>query len=164
MMRKNTTASGAGIVFLLAAFAPGAAAARFDAQSCAAIGNVDVPYDVSFAADLIVFKSGGRRIVVAPGYVEVNDHRLTDAGLNATYYQDIRAFLRAAAEFPETAADFAKTAVMPAHVDARRTFQIAVTGLCRTILSLADDQKRMSAAFAEFASPVEITVAGPQRP
>src|SRR5436190_6420983 len=128
-MSRKIVASRVGIVSALMAFAPAAQAASFDARACSAIENVDVPYDVSFAADRIAFKNGGRQIVVAPSYVEVNDHRLADAALNSTYYRDTRAFLRAASKFPKTAADFAKTAVMPGHAGERRNFASAITSM-----------------------------------
>lgn len=133
-----------------------ASPAAFDPHRCSAIQNVEVPYDVSVAGDRIAFASGGKRIVVAPAYMEVNGHRFADAALSAAYYQNVRDFLHSASAFPKTAAEFGKTAFLPGQ--ARQDFVSGITSMCHAILNLADDQKRMHGAFAEFVSPVEITL------
>jgi hypothetical protein len=149
-------ALAAGLVSIMPASA--APAASFDPHKCAAIQNVDVPYDVSFDAGRIIFNSHGRQIVVAPAYMEVNGRRLADANLSAAYYRNVRAFLHDAGAFPKTAAEFGKTAFLPGPSEARQNFLGDITAMCHSILNLADDQTRMRAAFAEFKAPVEITL------
>jgi hypothetical protein len=139
-----------------------AAPASFDAHRCSAIQNVDVPYDISVAADRIAFTGNGRHIVVAPSYMEVDGHRFADAALSPAYYQNVRGFLHSAGAFPKTAAEFGKTAFLPGPTEARQTFLSGITAMCHSILNLADDQKRMRGAFAEFVSPIEITLINSQ--
>ena len=146
----------AGLLSIMSASA--APAAPFDPHKCTAIQNVDVPYDVSLDAGRIVFNSHGRHIVVAPAYLEVNGRRFADASQSATYYRNVRAFLHDAGAFPKVAAEFGKTAFLPGPSEARQNFLGGITAMCRSILDLADDQKRMSGAFAGFVSPVEITL------
>jgi hypothetical protein len=150
----------AGLAALAAAlaFASGASAAPFDAHRCSAIQNVDVPYDVSMTGDRIAFSGNGKRLVVAPAYMEVDGHRFADAALSPAYYQSVRGFLHAAGAFPKAAAEFGKTAFLPAQSEAKQNFLGGITEMCRSILNLADDQKRMHGAFAQFVSPVEITL------
>ncbi|MBV9570247.1 MAG: hypothetical protein JO056_03310 [Alphaproteobacteria bacterium] len=133
-----------------------ASPAAFDPHRCSAIQNVDVPYEVSIAGDRIAFAGSGKQIVLAPTYMEVNGHRFADATLSPAYYQNVRAFLHSAGAFPKTAAEFGKTAFLPGQ--ARRDFLSGVTAMCRSILTLADGDKRMHGAFADFVSPVEITL------
>jgi len=147
-------ALAAGLVSITSA--SGAPAASFDPHKCAAIQNVDVPYEVSFDDDRIIFNNHGRQIVVAPAYMEVNGRRLADANLSAAYYRNVRAFLHDAGAFPKAAAEFGKTAFLPGPSEARQNFLGGITAMCHSILTLADDQKRMRGAFAEFVSPVEI--------
>ncbi len=135
-----------------------AAPAAFDPHKCSAIHNVDVPYDVSIAGDRIAFSSSGKRIVVAPAYMEVDGHRFADAALSPAYYQNVRAFLHSAGTFPKTAAEFGKSTFLPAPSAAKQNFLSGITTMCHSILNLADDQKRMRNAFADFVSPVEITL------
>jgi hypothetical protein len=150
----------AGLAALAATLvlASGASAAPFDAHKCSAIQNVDVPYDVSVTGDRIAFSRGGKRLMVAPAYMEVDGHRFADAALSPAYYQSVRGFLHAAGAFPKTAAEFGKTALLPGQSEARQNFLGGITEMCHSILNLAEDQKRMHGAFAEFVSPVEITL------
>jgi hypothetical protein len=119
--RSVKSCAGLAVALLLTVFAP-AAAAPFDAHRCLAIGDVEVPYDVSLAADRIVFKSAGKVIVVSPGYVEVNGHRFADPELAGSYYRDTRDFLGSARTFPQTAADFGKSALLPVGPNLRENF------------------------------------------
>jgi len=135
-----------------------AAPATFDPHRCSAIQNVDVPYDVSVAGDRITFTGSGRHIVVAPAYVEVNGHRFADSELSAAYYQNVRGFLHAAGTFPKIAAEFGKTAFLPGPSEARQNFLGGITAMCRSILTLADNNKLMHATFTEFVPPVDITL------
>src|SRR5690349_8832371 len=107
--------AGLAVASLVTFFAPAAGSAPFDAHRCSAIANVEVPYDVSLAADRIVFKSAGKVIVVSPRYVEANGHRFADPGLAGSYYRDTRNFLGSARTFPQTAADFGSSALLPDH-------------------------------------------------
>jgi hypothetical protein len=142
-------------------FSASAAPAAFDPHRCSAIQNVDVPYDVSVAGERIAFTGSGRHIVVAPTYMEVDGHRLTDAALSPVYYQNVRGFLHSAGAFPKTAADFGKTAFLPGHSEPKQNFLHGITTMCHSILALAEDNKHMHAAFADFVSPVNISLAGP---
>ncbi|HEX3942552.1 MAG TPA: hypothetical protein VHW69_00550 [Rhizomicrobium sp.] len=150
----------AGLAALAAAmaFASGVSAAPFDAHRCSAIQNVDLPYDVSIASDHIAFNGSGRHIVVAPAYMEVDGHRFADAALSPAYYQNVRGFLHSAGAFPKAAAEFGKTAFLPDPSGAKQNFLTGITAMCHSILNLADDQKRMHSAFADFVSPVKITL------
>jgi hypothetical protein len=135
-----------------------APAAPSDVHRCSAIQNVDVPYDVSVAGNRIAFAGSGHRIIVAPAYMEVDGRRFADAALSPAYYQNVRAFLHSAGGFPKVAAEFGKTAFLPGPSEAKQTFLGGITAMCHSILNLADGQKRMRSAFADFVSPVEITL------
>jgi hypothetical protein len=149
-------AFAAGLITITSA--AGAPAAGFDPHKCSAIQNVDVPYDVSMAGDRIAFTGSGRHIVIAPAYMDVDGHRFADPALSPAYYQNVRGFLHTAGAFPKTAADFGKTAFLPGQSAARQNFLGGITGMCHSILNLADDQKKMHTAFAGFVAPVEITL------
>jgi hypothetical protein len=156
-MLANHRASLAALAAALA-FASGGSAAPFDAHRCYTIQNVDVPYDVSITGDRIAFAGRGRHILVTPAYMEVDGHRFADAALSLAYYQNLRGFLHSAGALPKTAAEFGKTAFLPGRSDAKQNFLAGITAMCHSILNLADGQKRMHSAFADFVSPVEITL------
>src|SRR4051812_13822469 len=89
-----TALAAASALSIAAVAAPTAA---FDPRKCSAIENVDVPYDVGFdSGRRIAFRSGGRQIVVAPAWMEVDGHRFADPALSPAYYQHVRGFLQAA--------------------------------------------------------------------
>jgi hypothetical protein len=161
-MLANHRAALAALTAALA-FASGASAAPFHTQRCSAIRNVDVPYDVSVTSDQIAFNGIGRHIVVGPAYMEVDGHRFADAALSPAYYQNVRGFLHSAGAFPKTAAEFGKRAFLPGPSEAKQNFLAGITAMCHSILNLAADQKRMHGAFADFVSPVEITLSDSHR-
>ncbi len=149
------TAVAAGVALSM----PASAAPNFDPHRCSTIQNIDVPYEVSIAGDRLAFTGKSRHIVVSPAYMDVDGHRFADAALSPAYYQNVRAFLHSAGSFPKVAAEFGKTAFFPGPSEAKQTFLGGITAMCHSILNLADGQKRMHSAFADFVAPVEITLA-----
>jgi hypothetical protein len=163
-MTVNFPGLAALTVGLAASTSASAVQATFDPHQCSAIRNVEVPYDVSVAGDRIAFAGGGRHMVVAPAYMEIDGHRFADAALSPAYYQNVRRFLHNAGAFPKTAAEFGKSAFLPGQPDAKQNFLSGATAMCRSILNLADDQKKMHSAFAKFVAPVEVTLNASRSP
>lgn len=153
------TALAAGLALSM----PASATPTFDPHRCSTIRNIDVAYEVSIAGDRIVFTRNDRHIVVAPAYMDVDGHRFADAALSPAYYQNLRVFLHSAGTFPKVAAEFGKTGFIPGPSEAKQSFLGGITAMCHSILNLADGQKRMHSAFADFVSPVEITLSNSQR-
>ncbi|MDQ0463328.1 hypothetical protein QO010_001076 [Caulobacter ginsengisoli] len=124
-----------------------AQARGFDPAQCGRIQDVDLPYDVTRAAEGLTFSGKGEVIVVSAQAIRANGRSYAGPEV-AAYHERLGRFL--------TQADaMARQAANP-FAGGGAELGRAASGMCEAILDLAASSAVIESRFSGYASPVRI--------